>query len=152
MKAIVKKIKTNNTEQGGAAVEFALVLPLLVVLVFGIVEFSILFYNKAIITNAGREGARAGIVYDFPDRPNDAAITNVVTAYCNSQLITFGDITQTPSVTVARSGAGTGSDLSVTVGYDYDFLVMPNFLRVFFSNTDISDRIRIEATAVMRLE
>ena len=144
--------RSNHPEQGAAAVEFALILPLLSVLLFGIIEFSILFYNKAMITNASREGARAGIVYDFPDRPSDAAIASVVTAYCGSHLITFGDSTQVPSTTVTRNGAGTGADLSVTVGYDYDFLLVPNLLGAFFSGTQVSNRITLKATTVMRLE
>ncbi len=148
----MKKRIIRNQDQGAAAVEFALILPLLVVLVFGIIEFSILFYNKAMITNASREGARAGIVYDFPNRPDDTLIAGVVTAYCGNHLISFGDPTQTPSTTVMRVGSGTGSDLNVTVEYDYDFLVLPNFLRIFFSNSDMGDRIRIRATTVMRLE
>ena len=54
-------------EEGASAIEFALVLPLLLVLVFGIIEFSILFYDKAMLTNASREGARVGIVYRYQD-------------------------------------------------------------------------------------
>ena len=43
-------------QDGATVVEFALVLPLLVVFIFGIIEFSLLLYNKAMITNASREG------------------------------------------------------------------------------------------------
>jgi Flp pilus assembly protein TadG len=35
-------------------------------LLFGIIEFGIILYDKAMITNASREGARAGIVYSEP--------------------------------------------------------------------------------------
>jgi Flp pilus assembly protein TadG len=44
-------------QNGGAVVEFAIILPLLIALLFGIVEFGLLLYNKQIITNASREGA-----------------------------------------------------------------------------------------------
>jgi len=148
----MKRKRIDHPEQGAAAVEFALILPLLSVLLFGIIEFGILFYNKAMITNASREGARAGIVYDFPTRPSDADIASIVVAYCGSHLITFGDPTQVPSTSVTRNGTGTGADLSVTVGYDYDFLLLPNFLGAFFSNTQLSNRISLQATTVMRLE
>jgi Flp pilus assembly protein TadG len=53
---------TIKNQQGVAAVEFALILFPLVLLVFGTIEFSTLLYDKAMITNASREGARAGIV------------------------------------------------------------------------------------------
>ena len=53
---------TGQHQKGAVAVEFALILPVLVLLLFGIVEFSLLMYNKQILTNASREGARYGIV------------------------------------------------------------------------------------------
>ena len=60
-------IKHKITEEKGAsAVEFAIILPLLVVFLFGIIEFGIIFYDKAMITNASREGARKGIVFRDP--------------------------------------------------------------------------------------
>ncbi len=62
------KIKSEN---GASAVEFALVLPLLLVLVFGIIEFSIFLYDKAVITNASREGAQAGDVARYLDLDGD---------------------------------------------------------------------------------
>ena len=58
-------MKTHNfikNQNGVALVEFGLILPLLILLLFGITEFSLLLYNKQVITNAAREGARAGII------------------------------------------------------------------------------------------
>lgn len=46
---------TFSSQKGASAVEFALVLPLLMLILFGIIEFSLLMYNKAMITNASRE-------------------------------------------------------------------------------------------------
>jgi Flp pilus assembly protein TadG len=145
-------MKTDKRERGAAAVEFALILPLLVVLAFGIIEFSILFYNKAMITNASREGARAGIVYNFPNRPSAADITNVVNGHCASHLITFGNTARSPVTVVNGIGGGSGANLTVTVTYIYDFLVLPNFLGAFFSNTNFGNSITLGATTVMRLE
>ena len=54
----MKKKKFFKCQRGAAAVEFAIVLPLLLVFVFGIIEFGFLLYDKAVITNASREGAR----------------------------------------------------------------------------------------------
>lgn len=148
----MRKIKTDQRERGAAAIEFALILPLLVVLAFGIIEFSILFYNKAMITNASREGARAGIVYNFPNRPSAADITNVVNGYCASHLITFGNTARSPVTVATGIGGGSGANLTVTVTYTYDFLVLPNFLGAFFSNNNFGNSITLGATTVMRLE
>jgi Flp pilus assembly protein TadG len=51
-----------RAERGAAAVEFALLLPLLVALLFGFVEFGIAFNTKIQATNAAREGARIAVV------------------------------------------------------------------------------------------
>jgi len=47
-----------HAEDGAAAVEFALVLPVLILLVFGIVEFGLVFNRWLSVTHAAREGVR----------------------------------------------------------------------------------------------
>ena len=54
-------------EKGAALVEYALIAPLLFLLLFGIIEFSILVFSYNTIANAAREGARYGIIH-----PGDA--------------------------------------------------------------------------------
>jgi Flp pilus assembly protein TadG len=46
-------------EPGAAAVEFALVVPLLLMLVFGIIDFGVLMHRNTLLDNAAREGVRA---------------------------------------------------------------------------------------------
>jgi Flp pilus assembly protein TadG len=53
-----------TSERGAAAVEFALVLPLLLLLVFGIVEFGRAFQVQATLSAAAREGVRVMAVQD----------------------------------------------------------------------------------------
>ena len=60
-----------DREDGASLVEFAVVLPLLILLVFGIMEAGWLFAQQVEIRNAAREGARLAVV-DFPD-PGDSA-------------------------------------------------------------------------------
>jgi Flp pilus assembly pilin Flp len=52
----------HRDEGGAAAVEFALLLPLIVLLLFGIIEFGLAFNTRIQATNAAREGARMAIV------------------------------------------------------------------------------------------
>ena len=73
-----------NDQRGASAVEFALILPVLFVLGFGIIEFSVALYDKAMITNASREGARAGIVFKIPP-VTDEEIGDVVNRYLGNQ-------------------------------------------------------------------
>ncbi len=152
-----------RNERGAAMVEFAIVLPLLLLLVMGIIEFSLLFFDKAVITNASREGAREGIVYRYDPvagadaRLTTAEITDVVTAYCKNYLITFGSM---PSPTVKTyvnsaiddsSNAVSGDEVRVEVSYQYDFLVFPNIVAGLF-NGSMASGINLVATTTMRAE
>ena len=51
-------MRTGRREQGSAAVEFALILPVLMILLLGIIEFSYAFFIQASVSNAARLGAR----------------------------------------------------------------------------------------------
>ena len=65
MFAYFKKLRISrysSKEQGAAAVEFAIVLPVLVAIVFGIFEFGIAYNNYIALTHAAREGARLAAV------------------------------------------------------------------------------------------
>jgi Flp pilus assembly protein TadG len=114
-------------QRGGSALEFAIVLSLLVLILFGIIEFGLVLYNQQVITNASREGARAGIVARSP-RLSVGEISAVVNAYCAGNLVTFGSAVS-PAVNIDNSGgASFGDDLEVEVAWQYDFLVLPDFL------------------------
>lgn len=52
----------NGQERGQDLVEYALVLPLFLFLALSIIELSLLFFDYVTVSNAAREGARAGIV------------------------------------------------------------------------------------------
>jgi Flp pilus assembly protein TadG len=135
--------RTIITDQKGTSViEFAIIVPLLLVLVGGIIEFSILFYNKAMITNASREGARAGVIF-APTRPDQAYIQGIVDAYASNHLINF-DTSQVVTTTAVHTDTDSngaidpGEPLIVTVSYTYQFLALPNILSLVkgsFTNT-----------------
>jgi Flp pilus assembly protein TadG len=120
------KRKLFRGEHGGATVEFAIIASLLLTIVFGIIECSILLFDKHILTNASREGARAGIVMRVPRVP-DATIINRVNGYAQEHMMTFGPSNLTTTVTPAeasRVGNLLGTELKVTVTYQFDFLVL----------------------------
>jgi Flp pilus assembly protein TadG len=52
------KLKARDRNRGAAMVEFALVLPVLVLLLFGVIEFTRAYNAKTTMTHAAREGAR----------------------------------------------------------------------------------------------
>lgn len=128
-------------EKGSAAVEFALVLPILLIIIFGTIEFGLLMYNKQIITNASREGARAGIVFQ-ESRVSDGDIIKVVQKYTEGRLVTFGDneIALEDPVVEHLHGQDPGDDLTVTVTYHYTFLIISAFIPLIENPLDLTAR------------
>jgi Flp pilus assembly protein TadG len=119
----MENMKTIKDRKGASAVEFALILPILILLFFGIIDFGLLIYNKQVITNASREGARAGIVQKMP-RLSVSGITSVVDAYAKDRLVTFGSIKNPVTSVPSGNCAAYGQDLVVSVSYDYQFLAL----------------------------
>ncbi len=142
--------------KGASAVEFAIILPVLIVMLFGIIEFGLVLYDKAVITNASREGARQGTL--FKTDPSDPSqhmscpdilnkVSTVVTAYCADKVVTFKDPPGTcNTATSTCSGTDQGDELTVVVTYQYDYLVIPAFI------STIAGPITINATTIMRME
>jgi Flp pilus assembly protein TadG len=131
---VIKKITNQLThsslerrehgQRGVAMVEFAIILPLLILLLFGIIEFGLLLFNKQVITNASREGARYGIVARVP-RYTNPDIEGVVNQYAIDHLVSFASPKPSPTIQVTRTGTDFQDDLTVIVTYPYDFLVLP---------------------------
>jgi len=58
----MRHIADSRSEKGQTMVEFAMVLPILCVLLFGVIQFGILFNNYITLTDAVRAGARKAVV------------------------------------------------------------------------------------------
>lgn len=163
---------SEQSQRGVAMVEFAIILPLLLVLTFGIIEFGLVLYNKQVITNASREGARAGIVA-AESRISHDSIENKVTDYTNGNLIVFSN-NKSPTVVTdlgiydenidmclsyseftGTPSANFRDCLKVEVAIDYQFLVLPPLLSLLSSiSEDFSgwSPLTLKASTLMRYE
>jgi Flp pilus assembly protein TadG len=167
----MKTKMTIKNQKGAAAVEFAIIAPLLFVFLFGIVEFGLLLYNKAVITNACREAARDAIVLRNPrldTAGRDTLIQNTVTIYITNRLISFGqsNIPATPggwtrvnvppiydfdhSITGIDNIGDAGESLTVQVRYYYQFLLLPNLMQLVKGN--LTNTVTLNAVTIMRFE
>jgi Flp pilus assembly protein TadG len=108
-------------ERGSVAVEFALLAPVFLLLVFGIIDFGHAFYMQQMVSNGSREGARYGTRYNTSDAgthlfPN--ALSPTIASYVSSQysplLPDDANLQVTPGGAGFTSGAA-GADLNVTV-------------------------------------
>ena len=129
-----------HDERGASAVEFALLLPVLILILFGIVEFGLAFYTQQVLTNASREGARAGIVQQIP-KPTEGEIESVVMSYGQAAGLTLAPA----DIAVNGAGGVFPNPLTVTVTYLYNFQVLPKF-------SGVPNSINLQAQTVMRHE
>ena len=130
-------------QKGTTAVEFAIVLSLLLTLIFGIIEFGLFMFNRQVITNAAREGARAGIIARAVRVPDDEIKARVV-SFGAQHLVTFSDdVLTVDDVVIPARCLQFQCDLEVQVDYEYEFL--------FLSNLGIGP-IDLRATSVMKME
>jgi Flp pilus assembly protein TadG len=110
--------KRMKNEQGQTMTEFALVLPILVVLLFGIIQFGIAFNNYVTLTDAVRSGARKAAVSRNLADPAGA---------CRAQVIAAGvnlDQTELQKNLSCSSTWAPGADVTVSADYPYDISLL----------------------------
>ena len=145
-----------SKQKGAEIIEFALILPILLFIMFGIMEFGLVLYDKAIITNASREGARSGAVFKCPVLTANqihAVITNYskgLVSFSAEKAVPSVIVTPTPPSTVTNCGANSGTPLTVSVSYTYKFLVFGNLFSLLAPG--FTNPIVLSATTVMNYE
>jgi Flp pilus assembly protein TadG len=107
------KTRFSTSEDGAAAVEFALVLPVLLLLVLGLIEFSLVFNTQITLTNAAREGARVMAIQNNPALARTAAID---AAPGVNPAVTGGNIAITPA------DCDAGGTVTVVIDYNAELL------------------------------
>ena len=147
--------------RGVAAVEFAIVLPVFLLILFGIIDFSLMLYDKAIITSAAREGARQGIVLQEPNRvplTGTGSVKSIAEAYCTGKLINLDGVnTCTASAQLDKKPGNTGGStvpefgdtLTVTVQFTYGGPIM-KLMTAFFNSGLVN--VNMQSVAVMVYE
>ena len=140
-----KRLKRRrNGERGVNLIEFALVFPLLLMTVLGIVDFAFVLHHTEVLTNAAREGARVATLpgYGVPDVQNRV-----------NEFVQVAGLVATPTVTVTATDITVGADTwpatTVNVTYTHDYLFIGGIATWFggsFSDIDLG------AEATMRHE
>lgn len=101
-----------ENRRGVAVVEFAVVAPLLFMLVFGIIEFGRLFMVQQILTNASREGARRAVL----ERATVTEVQTVVATYLSGASVSGASVTVSPA---PLSTLGFGDPVKVTCSVSF---------------------------------
>ena len=110
--------RSARDDSGAAAVEFALVLPILLVLVFGIVDFGRLYFTQITLTDAAREGARVLALEGASGSGYTAAQADT-----DAQTRVLGAVTGVSGTVAVTTGAcTTGQPVTVTATTDFSFI------------------------------
>jgi Flp pilus assembly protein TadG len=105
---------TIKNERGQTMTEFAFVLPILLVLLFGIIQFGIIFNNYVALTDAARAASRKGAVSRNSSNPQGD---------CEATGYAAGTNLKNPGtdfVLTCNSSWTIGSDVTVIATYPYD--------------------------------
>jgi Flp pilus assembly protein TadG len=115
-------------ESGAAMVEMAIVLPLLLLLVFGIIEFGRLYNSQLTLTHAAREGIRDYAIFQDPVQAEDTARQAVSATFDPAPMV------------ITTSACNPGDPATMTITYPFQ-------LRIPFFGNNI---ITIVTEGVMR--
>jgi Flp pilus assembly protein TadG len=127
-------------ERGQALVEVALVVPVLLILVLGIVDFGSALRSWMAVTNSAREGARAGALGASCEDIQQTAVGT------SEGLLTAAD------VSVDNCQGQPGTPVIVTVTHDYSFVTPLGNLLTTFSGSSLPSTITMTSSSDMRIE
>ncbi len=137
-----------SAEGGAALIEFAIVLPLMLLILFGMIDFGLFFQRYQVVTNAAREGARIAVLPGYGDDDVVLRVTQFLTAAGLTEALLSSP---TPVRTCEALPSGQWiSVVSVTVEYPYSYSAIGTFV-TYFGEAAFS-RNSVKATALMRSE
>jgi Flp pilus assembly protein TadG len=118
--------RSRRDERGQALVEFALLLPVILLLVVGMLEFARAWNLHQVMTDAVREGARRAAIHDV-GQPNAQNVDSVYAAMWR-YLAQAGYKPQYATMGLTSSGGvwkKTGDNVTVTLSLPYRFAILP---------------------------
>ena len=130
-----------NGERGQSLVEFTLIVPIFLLLVFAIVDFGMGFHAWISVTNAAREGARIGSV-GADAATIETRVRDTAGALDDDNL----------TVVVTNAQGDPGESVAVEVDYDYQLITPLSGIMGFVSGGSLGPNIDFSATSEMRLE
>lgn len=133
-------------ERGQALVEFALVTPLLLILLLGMVEFGRAWNTYQTVTDAAREGARVAAVNSKQNLAIDSVYHAVRRALAAAHLDSTAATITAPGYNLLPTDNNEAT--TVTVTYPYSF----TFLRPFLRWTTEQATLSLQTSVVMRNE
>ena len=118
-------LRGSRGEAGFSAVEFAIVLPVLMLLILGGMDLAHAYYTQHIITNASREGARYAVAYTSTNnQPTSGQISTYVITALNYNSYNLDNL----SVSGSYTGTSPNKIATVTVKAKVYWWILGSFL------------------------
>jgi len=131
---------TGVRERGQALVEFAMILPIMLLLICALVDFGRAYYTWLMVTNAAREGARVGATQQ-PESAINARILDSIDGLDGSEL----------TINVTNAQGPRGEPINVDLTYNFEFVTPISSLLALVGGDALAEP-QIEGYASMRLE
>lgn len=106
-----------ESELGQALVEFTMILPIFILLLFAIVDFGRGFYTWVLVTNAAREGARVAAVQSDSATIN----TRIYNSFCDNYPSSCGLDPTKLTITKTNVQGSRGSAVKIDLSYNFQF-------------------------------
>jgi Flp pilus assembly protein TadG len=149
-------LRRARREEGTALIETAFVLPIMLLVCVGILEFGRAYQTWQVVTNAAREGARVAVLPDYSD---DSVRARVKTYLKNGGLpATIVDSTNTKvlitetTIPIAVGGATTAPAAKIVVEYPFEFMVLQPVAQLVVNGSTAGDAFTMRMTSIMRNE
>jgi Flp pilus assembly protein TadG len=144
---MTKRACSVNSDRGATAVEFALLLPLLLLIVFGIIDFGRAINAEVTLSQAAREGARLVAL----GQPNVTSRTQAAATGLSAVTVTV--LPDSKGVTGCPAGSGqTGDDAVVKVSYKYSFITPVGAIAGLFGGSSFGSPVTLNAQGTMPCE
>jgi Flp pilus assembly protein TadG len=144
------RILSNSSQRGNAIVEFALVLPVLITVTFGIVDVGRYAYYSIVVSNAARAGAAYGAQNDRT-AGDTTGIQSAVTADAGSEASSLNTPTTTPicyNSSNSTISCGTGGS---SIATEYVQVTVSGTFKPLLKYPTVPGQMTISDTATMRV-
>ena len=143
-------------ERGAALIETAFVLPIMLLVCVGILEFGRAYQTWQVVTNAAREGARVAILPEYVDASvvsrvktylKNGGLPAAVVDSANTQVL----ITET-TIPISVGGATTATAARIVVEYPFQFMVLQPVAQLVVNGSLAGQPFTMRMTTIMRNE
>jgi Flp pilus assembly protein TadG len=147
LRFLQRLLRVYRDTRGTEIVEFALVVPMLLLVLGGIIDMGFLFNNYEVVTNAAREGARLAAVPGW----TESDVKTRVNAYIGAAGLTTASVTTTVTPVAIDVGGKNVNGVKVLVSYPYTFSILGPMAAMVQGGTSFTTTT-LRAAATMRTE